>query len=234
MASLAKTKDKTYSVSNTVFSKIDYLREKDATKGNYLHHMLAQRVQNISQKWKFIQVDVDMTLLASLAKLMICDVALVAQDRIEFKAHKVVLCARSDVFRAMFRNDLQEKKTGSITIDDMDSDVLKKLLNYIYTDEEMPKEMAADLFVAANKYALVDLQKICEDILIEVMSDDTVADILLLGDRHSSERLKSKAVQFVIENIKNVMATEGWHRLRANDRDVCLDILEKVMQMQFG
>ncbi|XP_061392386.1 speckle-type POZ protein-like B [Musca vetustissima] len=133
-----------------------------------------------------------------LASEEFCDVTLVAQDRTEFKAHKVVLCARSDVFRAMFRNDLQEKKTGSITIDDMDSDVLKKLLNYIYTDEEIPKEMAADLFVAANKYALVDLQKICEDMLIEVMSVDTVADILLLGDRHSSERLKSKAVQFVI------------------------------------
>ncbi|XP_061388000.1 protein roadkill-like [Musca vetustissima] len=174
--------------------------------------------------------DISMDFANILASKEFSDVTLVAQDRFEFKAHKVVLCARSEVFAAMFRNDLQEKLTGSITIDDMDSDVLKELLNYIYTDEEIPKEMAADLFVAANKYALSALQKMCEDFLIEAMSADTVVDILLLGDRHASERLKSKAVQFAIENIKTVSATESWKILREIEFELCMDILEKAMQ----
>ncbi|XP_061387719.1 protein roadkill-like [Musca vetustissima] len=157
------------------------------------------------------------------------DVTLVTEDKTEFQVHKVVLCARSKVFAAMFRNDLREKLTGSITIDDMDSYVLKELLNYIYTDV-IPKEMAADLFVAANKYALDDLQEMCEDFLIEAMSVDTVADILLLGDRHSSEHLKLMAVQFAIENIETVVATESWKRLRKIEVDLCMDVLEKAMQ----
>ncbi|XP_061396066.1 protein roadkill-like [Musca vetustissima] len=153
------------------------------------------------------------------------DVTLVTEDKTQFQAHKVVLCARSEVFAAMLR-----KQTGSITINDMDSNVLKELLNYIYTEEEIPKEMAANLFVAANKYALLDLQKMCEDFLIEAMSVDTVADILLLGDRHSSERLKSKAVQFAIKNIKSVTMTECWKRLREIELELCMDVLEKAIQ----
>ncbi|XP_061388001.1 protein roadkill-like [Musca vetustissima] len=158
------------------------------------------------------------------------DVTLVAKDGIGFKVHKVVLCARSEVFADMFRNDLQVKKTGSITIDDMDSKVLNEFLNFIYTDGAIPKEMAADLFLASKKYALLALQKKCENMLIETMSADTVGDILLLCDRHASERLKSMAVHFAIKNIKTVSATESWKRLRVNDRALCMDILEKAMQ----
>ncbi|XP_061388003.1 speckle-type POZ protein-like [Musca vetustissima] len=131
----------------------------------------------------------------------------------------------------MFRNDLQEKqKTGSITIDDMDSKVLKELLNYMYTDQKIPQEMAADLLVAANKYALLGLQEMCEDMLIDTMTTDTLADILLLGDRHASERVKSKAVQFAIEEIKAVSATESWKRLREIHHELCMDVLEKSIQ----
>ncbi|XP_061401789.1 speckle-type POZ protein-like [Musca vetustissima] len=165
-----------------------------------------------------------------LASKEFSDLTLVSQDKIEFKVHKVLLCARSEVFAAMFRNDLEEKKTGSIQIEDMDSKVLKELLNYMYTDEKISKEMATDLFVAGNKYAMSGLQEMCENMLIETMSVDSVADILLLADRHSSDRLKSKAVQFAIKNIKSVSMTDGWKRLRANNLELCTDVLEKAVQ----
>ncbi|XP_061396063.1 protein roadkill-like [Musca vetustissima] len=165
-----------------------------------------------------------------LASKEFSDLTLVSQDKIEFNAHKILLCARSEVFAAMFRNDLEEKKTGIIQIEDMNSKLLKELLNYIYTDKKIPKEMAADLFVAGNKYAMSGLQEMCENVLIETMSVDTAADILLLGDRHSSGRLKSMAVQFAIKNIKSVSMTKSWKRLRANNHDLCTDILEKVVK----
>ncbi|XP_061396064.1 protein roadkill-like [Musca vetustissima] len=165
-----------------------------------------------------------------LASKEFSDLTLVSQDKIEFNVHKVLLCARSEVFAAMFRNDLEEKKTGIIQIEDMDSKVLKELLNYIYTDKKIPNEMAADLFVAGNKYAMSGLQKMCENMLIETMSVDTVSDILLLGDRHSSDRLKSTALIFAMKNIKSVSMTEGWNRLRATDNDLCTDVLEKAVQ----
>ncbi|XP_061396069.1 protein roadkill-like [Musca vetustissima] len=166
-----------------------------------------------------------------LASKEFSDVTLVTKDRVEFKAHKLVLCVRSDVFAAKFRNDLQEEqKTDSITIEDMNSKVLKELLNYMYTDSVIAKEMAGDLFVAAKKYALLGLQEMCVDMLIETMSTDTVADILLLGNRHSNERLKSESTQFAMENIKTVMATESWKRLREIELELCMDVLEKAMQ----
>ncbi|XP_073814372.1 speckle-type POZ protein-like [Musca autumnalis] len=158
------------------------------------------------------------------------DVTLVAQNGCEFKAHKVILCARSQVLAAMFRNDLEESKTNRIRIDDMDADVIEEMLKYIYTGGNIPQKLAAELFMAANKYSLLDLQILCEEILINTMEIATVADILFLADRHSNERLKTKAVQFIVNNIKALPATEGWKKLRQTDHELCMDVLEIAIQ----
>ncbi|XP_058980076.1 protein roadkill-like [Musca domestica] len=110
-----------------------------------------------------------------LASEEFSDVTLVTADGTEFKAHRFVLCARSEVFAAMFRNDFSERNTSRITIEDMDAEVMQEMLNYLYTDRKIPKQMAPALYTAANKYALLHLQGMCEQVLIETMD---VASVL--------------------------------------------------------
>ncbi|XP_073841542.1 speckle-type POZ protein-like [Musca autumnalis] len=157
-----------------------------------------------------------------------CDVTLVAKDGSELKAHKLILCARSPVFAAMFRNNFQENKTNCIRIDDMDAEVIEEMLKFLYTGGAISGKLVEELFIAANKYSILDLQTMCENILINTMKVATVVDILLLADRHSNDRLKTKAVKFIVNNIKTVTETEGWKKLCQTDHDLSRLVLDEA------
>ncbi|KAF8777726.1 Speckle-type POZ protein-like like protein [Argiope bruennichi] len=51
-----------------------------------------------------------------------------------FPAHKLVLCARSVVFKAMLSNDMKEHNTNCIEVDDLDDDTVHQLLLFLYSD----------------------------------------------------------------------------------------------------
>lgn len=71
----------------------------------------------------------------------------------QFKAHKTILGSRSRVFAAMFKHDFKEKKDSVVEIVDMEKDVLREMLHYIYTDEASSGlgRLANGLLAAANK-----------------------------------------------------------------------------------
>ena len=48
-------------------------------------------------------------------------------------AHKGILAARSEVFRAMFSVPMQEQKDSVVRIDDLSADTVRRLLRFIYT-----------------------------------------------------------------------------------------------------
>ena len=60
------------------------------------------------------------------------DVNLVAGEK-EFRAHKVVLSARSPIFAKMFEVDMKEKSTNKVNIDDIEAEILQKMLLHIYS-----------------------------------------------------------------------------------------------------
>lgn len=62
----------------------------------------------------------------------LCDVVLlVGSTRIN--AHKIVLCASSAYFRAMFTNELAESKQTEITIKDIDENAMEILIDFCYS-----------------------------------------------------------------------------------------------------
>lgn len=79
------------------------------------------------------------------------DVSLAVNGR-EFQAHKAILAARSPVFAAMFEHEMEERKQNRVAITDVDDEVLKEMLRFIYTGKAPNLEkMADDLLAAADK-----------------------------------------------------------------------------------
>uniref|UniRef100_A0A0N5BQ01 BTB domain-containing protein n=1 Tax=Strongyloides papillosus TaxID=174720 RepID=A0A0N5BQ01_STREA len=75
--------------------------------------------------------------------------------RYNFYVHKHKLINRSPVFGAMFKDQLKESKKSVIEIVDFKADVVKEMLDYIYTDEASNlKEMAVEIFLIAYRYGL--------------------------------------------------------------------------------
>ncbi|XP_057192526.1 speckle-type POZ protein-like A isoform X3 [Triplophysa rosa] len=137
----------------------------------------------------------------------------------EFKAHKSILAvwpyverssyhltdrfitflaARSPVFNAMFEHEMEESKKNRVDISDVEPEVFKEMMGFIYTGKAPNLEKMADsLLAAADKYALERLKVMCEEALCNSLSVENVADTLILADLHSAEQLKAQAIDFI-------------------------------------
>lgn len=138
------------------------------------------------------------------------DVTLSVAGR-EFQAHKAILAARSPVFAAMFAHEMEERKHNRVEIQDVDHEVLREMLRFIYTGKATNLEkMADDLLAAADKYALERLKVMCEEALCVNLSTENAADVLILADLHSADQLKAQAIEFINTHATDVMETQGW------------------------
>eukprot|EP01083_Nonionella_stella_P293202 997075_1 len=63
-----------------------------------------------------------------------CTVVVIEQNKedVIFPVHRAILMSSSPVFQAMFENDMQEKKNSEVRIEDIPSDAVKLMLDYIY------------------------------------------------------------------------------------------------------
>ncbi|XP_029702160.1 speckle-type POZ protein-like A isoform X2 [Takifugu rubripes] len=119
----------------------------------------------------------------------------------EFKAHRAILAARSPVFKAMFEHEMKDTKKffqNRVDIADIEPDVFKEMMRFVYTGRAPNLEKMADnLLAAADKYALKRLKVMCEEALCNSLSVENVADTLILADLHSAEQLKAQAIDFI-------------------------------------
>ncbi|GJN24466.1 hypothetical protein PR202_gb12206 [Eleusine coracana subsp. coracana] len=138
-----------------------------------------------------------------------------------FSAHKIVLAARSKVFKADFFGAMKEKTTGYIRISDMHQDAFEALLHYVYTDslpetvkkparEEEAAVVGQDLLVAADRYDLKDLKPVTENVLCNLVGLRNVLPMLALAEQHQCEKLKKKCLEFMAsrKNTRKIVATD--------------------------
>uniref|UniRef100_A0A667Z2V9 Speckle type BTB/POZ protein like a n=1 Tax=Myripristis murdjan TaxID=586833 RepID=A0A667Z2V9_9TELE len=110
----------------------------------------------------------------------------------------LISISRSPVFNAMFEHEMEESKKNRVDISDVDPDVFKEMMGFIYTGKAPNLEKMADnLLAAADKYALERLKVMCEEALCNSLSVENVADTLILADLHSAEQLKAQAIDFI-------------------------------------
>lgn len=72
-----------------------------------------------------------------------------------FLIEMISISARSPVFQAMFEHEMEERKHNRVDITDVDHEVLREMLRFIYTGKASNLEkMADDLLAAADKVSL--------------------------------------------------------------------------------
>ena len=133
-----------------------------------------------------------------------------------FSCHKAILSTRSDVFRAMFQADMTETRTQKVTIKDMDSEVAREMLQFIYTGgthEDVLKDKSGKLLEVAERYHLDVLKSICEDHLCSNLQISDAIENLIFGDFHQANKLKRTALKVIARNLIEVVNTEEYQNL---------------------
>merc|ERR1711990_183898 len=127
------------------------------------------KVRNISHKVEekeevVMGEAVGLDLYSSFQQQEFTDFEIVCEDR-NLQCHKVVLAARSPVFRAMLLNDMEESTRARVEPKEFNSQTMSMLLKFLYTgsiEQELLDKNAEAVFKAADYYEVTGLKKICE------------------------------------------------------------------------
>lgn len=132
----------------------------------------------------------------------------------EYRAHKLILTARSPVFANMFKHDVKESQENKVNITDFDEQVVEEMLNYMYTGVSENLNMMADkLLVAAEKYGLDELKDMSEVIMVENLSVENAIERLIFADLYQAHKLKSSAINYIVKKSMEVMQTKAWKNI---------------------
>lgn len=142
--------------------------------------------------------------------------------RRKLKAHKAILGARSPVFEAMFKYDMKENLLNDVNITDVEYEVLKEMLRFMYTEKiQNLKEVQLGLLIAADKYQLDELKTICEKSLLSVdISAQNFFEIFVTADTHRAFLLKNVVLNYIRTHFETIISTPGWKTLMRDYPDL--------------
>jgi hypothetical protein len=133
-------------------------------------------------------------------------------DGVEFPCHKVVLCAASSYFKAMFSCDLKESRLGKVFIDNISPWTMKRLLDFIYTGKiEINQDNVIDLFNAAVMFQLYELADKCTDYINEHIDITNCIDIHIFASMYNLSKLESDAFNFILDNFMQLINQTSTH-----------------------
>ena len=149
-----------------------------------------------------------------------------------FYCHKLILSGKSKVFKNMlFNNDMVEATSGEIKIVDTPAHVIIRLLFYIYHEFLEPTMITHDLLMAADKYDIPDLVKICINFMKENLNDQNVVKIMTSAYLTNQKELFRMACKFVFKRGADdqFVQIEAWKEFKKKDHMLATKMLEEAM-----
>ncbi|XP_065203808.1 uncharacterized protein LOC135833912 [Planococcus citri] len=202
-------------------SSIEYIRFHAAGFSEYSDHeeslvILCDMVQSYVPELGVLK---DFDKIFNLSRPVSGDVTLVSNDGKAFKAHRLILSARSSFFAG---TDMSSRKVKI----DCNGEILEQMLQYIYTGKpEKLNLLAKDVLLAADKFNLPGLKAMCEETLLSTLSVDNAVGMLLFADSSCKYGLlKSEVMNFIMmEENAAVMRTGGWLNLKKTNllKEIC-------------
>ncbi|KAF8649689.1 hypothetical protein HU200_064230 [Digitaria exilis] len=142
-----------------------------------------------------------------------------------FRAHRVMLAARSPVFDAELFGPMA-KKDDVVEIADVEPAIFEMLLHFVYTDTLPPAIFDGDstaaaaqhLLVAADRYGMERLKIMCAEKLCRSIDVSTVTTTLALADQHHCQELKEACLAFMSSPkvLRVVVASDEFKHLMAS------------------
>jgi hypothetical protein len=147
------------------------------------------------------------------------------------KAHTLILASGSPVLAAMFQHNFKENQEKVVKIKDINPDVFEELLYYIYTGKFNSGRNVdvAELFVAADKYAVETLKEECSLILSRNLTVENAAQYLVLAHLHSSSKLHEASLVFISMNAKSICSRKDWMEITKNYPDLCFQATQLII-----
>uniref|UniRef100_A0A0N5CA68 BTB domain-containing protein n=1 Tax=Strongyloides papillosus TaxID=174720 RepID=A0A0N5CA68_STREA len=132
----------------------------------------------------------------------------------EINVHKCIIATGSEVLRSTLKNKSSEHESNVIEINDFSLEVVKEMVNYLYTGRS-PRvdEMAAEMLEIAEKYKLEGLKFITTESLFKSLNVKNACYYLEKSELCSAEILKEFCIRYIYLNADEVVKSENWKRI---------------------
>ncbi|XP_063089617.1 speckle-type POZ protein-like [Cavia porcellus] len=151
----------------------------------------------------------------------------------EFQAHKAILAARSPVFMALLEHEKQGSRKNRVEISDMDPEVFKEMIYFMYTGKAPNLgRMATELLEAATRFGLERLKLMCENHLCSNLSVENAVEILILADLHSAHQLKTRTLDFINCYVSDILETSEWKAMVVSRPHLVAEAYHSLVSMQ--
>lgn len=129
-------------------------------------------------------------------------------------AHKALLATRSEVFKNMLDCDsCKSPANDTVMLSEMSHEELESLLEFLYSgslpEEKMKKHVYA-LSVAADKYNIPYLLKMCERHMLDSLSLSNALGFLEVSDVCSNGCLKETVLKFIVKNMREIVFSPAY------------------------
>ena len=156
------------------------------------------------------------------------DFKIICEDK-TFECHKAVLSSQSDVFDAMFTNmNMNEANSGEVEIEDFKADAIETMIDFLYKQEIKDDLINTQLLLAADKYNIKKLMKLCCQKLKMKLSIENALDILLCADLTNQQDLINAASEFLRKNAGKLVKTSFWIQKEKTNPKLINDLFSKA------
>ncbi|KAH1009352.1 kelch-like protein 26 [Dendroctonus ponderosae] len=141
------------------------------------------------------------------------DISLIVEGRV-FRAHRAVLAACSDYFRAMFTDNMLEARQTEICLNGISARGFRQLLEYAYTARlALNLANVQDVLAAASHVQMVNCIIACSNYLQSQIDIDNCVDIATIAETYSLKSLKLKVYRFMSGHLLEFSNSAEFYRL---------------------
>ncbi|PWA74148.1 ARM repeat protein interacting with ABF2 [Artemisia annua] len=138
------------------------------------------------------------------------DVTFMLEGKVFF-AHRIVLVASSDAFRAMFDGGYKERDAKVVQIPNIRWETFELMMRFIYTGSvEVNVGIAQDLLKAADQYLLDGLKRLCEYTMARDIKADNLRLMYDLSETYNAVSLRNACILFVLDQFDK-LHSKPWY-----------------------
>jgi BTB/POZ domain len=151
----------------------------------------------------------------------VADVEFLVKGQV-FDAHSVIVTSATPVMAQMLKDtSCKENPVSLIVIEDVEPNVFREVLRYMYTGVAPDfKEMAEPLLKAAHKFQMESLKNECENVLVSALNFENVVASLQLAHEQSAAKLLESSLQCLEKHKDGVWNRSDWKELSKQNPDL--------------
>jgi len=124
-------------------------------------------------------------------------------------------------------NNTENKQDRCLQLPGLNDEILQELLRYIYTDRvDNLDTIASTLLPVGENYQMPGLKLLCERTLVETITPESVASLLLLADQFGCDSLRRATLAYCEDNATSIKKSLAWKVMEIVNPELFMEACE--------